>query len=66
MLLNKLGHRGDASLKPRDRVALVYLNNDPISFTVAFYGCILASVVPLAIELPTSARLISFIFSDNF
>ncbi|CAL8070422.1 unnamed protein product [Calicophoron daubneyi] len=56
MLLNKLGHRGEQSLKPRDRVALVYANNEPISFFAAFYGCILASVVPIAIEVPSARR----------
>ncbi|VDP73439.1 unnamed protein product [Echinostoma caproni] len=56
MLLNKLGPRGEQSLKPRDRVALVYANNEPISFLSAFYGCILASVVPIAIEVPSARR----------
>ncbi len=57
LLLNKLGHRGEQSLKPRDRVALVYTSNDPISFLVAFYGCLLASVVPVAIEVPTYRKV---------
>ncbi|TGZ62805.1 hypothetical protein CRM22_007221 [Opisthorchis felineus] len=56
MLLNKVGHRGEQSLKPGDRVALVYANNEPISFFAAFYGCILASVVPIAIEVPSVRR----------
>ncbi|KER29186.1 hypothetical protein T265_04123 [Opisthorchis viverrini] len=56
MLLNKVGHRGEQSLKPGDRVALVYANNEPISFFAAFYGCILASVVPIAIEVPSARR----------
>ncbi|KAH8850202.1 Disco-interacting protein 2isoform 3 [Schistosoma japonicum] len=55
-LLNKLGHRGDQSLKPGDRVALVYANNEPISFLCAFYGCILASVIPISIEVPSARR----------
>ncbi|CAH8487654.1 unnamed protein product [Schistosoma curassoni] len=55
-LLNKLGHRGEQSLKPGDRVALVYANNEPISFLCAFYGCILASVIPIAIEVPSPRR----------
>ncbi|CAH8476156.1 unnamed protein product [Heterobilharzia americana] len=55
-LLNKLGHRGEQSLKPGDRVALVYANNEPISFLCAFYGCILASVIPIAIEVPSARR----------
>ncbi|KAH9283284.1 Disco-interacting protein 2 -like protein C [Echinococcus granulosus] len=56
LLLNKLGHRGGQSLKPRDRVALVYSSNDPISYLVAFYGCLLASVIPIAIEVPGAKR----------
>ncbi|VDN14090.1 unnamed protein product [Dibothriocephalus latus] len=56
LLLNKLGHRGELSLKPRDRVALVYTSNDPVSFLVAFYGCLLASVLPIAIEVPSSRK----------
>lgn len=55
LLLNKLGQRGELSLKPRARVALVYTSNDPISFLVAFYGCLLASVVPIAVEVPNTA-----------
>ncbi|VDL58092.1 unnamed protein product [Hymenolepis diminuta] len=56
LLLNKLGHRGGQSLKPRDRVALVYTSNDPISFLIAFYGCLLASVIPIAIEVPSTKK----------
>nr|CDS27664.2 disco interacting protein 2 [Hymenolepis microstoma] len=56
LLLNKLGHRGGHSLKPRDRVALVYTSNDPISFLIAFYGCLLASVIPIAIEVPSTKK----------
>lgn len=59
-LLNKLGHRGEQSLKPRDRVALVYANNEPVSFLAAFYGCILASVIPIAIEVPSPRRDMSY------
>lgn len=55
--MNKLGHRGEQSLKPGDRVALVYANNEPISFLCAFYGCILASVIPIAIEVPSPRRV---------
>ncbi|VDQ09425.1 unnamed protein product [Trichobilharzia regenti] len=62
-LLNKLGHRGEQSLKPGDRVALVYANNEPISFLCAFYGCILASVIPIAIEVPSARRVSVYFFS---
>lgn len=47
---------GDHSIKPGDRVALVYPNNDPISFMCAFYGCLQAGVVPVPIEVPLSRR----------
>lgn len=55
-LLNKTGHlkAGEVRLKPGDRLALVYPNDDPISFTCAFYGCLMAGIVAVPIELPTS------------
>ncbi|XP_072262889.1 disco-interacting protein 2 homolog B isoform X2 [Pyxicephalus adspersus] len=49
-LLNKLGTKNEQGLKPGDRVALVYPNNDPVMFMVAFYGCLLAEVIPVPIE----------------
>ncbi|KAJ8788992.1 hypothetical protein J1605_022398 [Eschrichtius robustus] len=49
-LLNKLGTKNEPVLKPGDRVALVYPNNDPVMFMVAFYGCLLAEVIPVPIE----------------
>ena len=39
------------------QVALVYPNNDPISFICAFYGCVLAGVVPVPVEVPLSKRV---------
>lgn len=47
---------GDSSIKPGDRVALVYPNNDPINFMSAFYGCLQAGVVPVPIEVPLTRR----------
>lgn len=47
---------GDNSIKPSDRVALVYPNNDPINFICAFYGCLQAGVVPVPIEVPLTRR----------
>lgn len=47
---------GDQSIKPGDRVALVYPNNDPINFMCAFYGCLQACVVPVPIEVPLTRR----------
>nr|XP_033791975.1 disco-interacting protein 2 homolog B isoform X2 [Geotrypetes seraphini] len=49
-LLNKLGTKNESVLKPGDRVALVYPNSDPVMFIVAFYGCLLAEVIPVPIE----------------
>ena len=39
------------------QVALVYPNNDPISFMCAFYGCLTAGVVPVPIEVPLTKRV---------
>ncbi|XP_055854104.1 disco-interacting protein 2 isoform X6 [Episyrphus balteatus] len=43
------------TLKPGDRVALVYPNSDPLSFITAWYGCMFRGLVPLPIELPLSS-----------
>ncbi|KAL3999067.1 AMP-binding enzyme family protein [Acanthocheilonema viteae] len=42
--------------KSGDRVALVYPNTEPLSFLVAFYGCILAGVIPVPVEVPLTKR----------
>ncbi|XP_038643566.1 disco-interacting protein 2 homolog A-like isoform X3 [Scyliorhinus canicula] len=55
-LLNKLSNKNDPLLKPGDRVALVYPNNDPVAFIVAFYGCLLAELVPVPIEVPLTRK----------
>uniref|UniRef100_A0A8C2HBP6 Disco-interacting protein 2 homolog Ba n=1 Tax=Cyprinus carpio TaxID=7962 RepID=A0A8C2HBP6_CYPCA len=55
-LLNKLGTKNEPVLKPGDRVALVYPNSDPGMFWVAFYGCLLAEVIPVPIEVPLSLK----------
>uniref|UniRef100_A0A6Q2XIL1 DMAP1-binding domain-containing protein n=1 Tax=Esox lucius TaxID=8010 RepID=A0A6Q2XIL1_ESOLU len=55
-LLNKLGTKNEPVLKPGDRVALVYPNSDPAMFWVAFYGCLLAEVIPVPIEVPLSRQ----------
>lgn len=41
------------------QVALVYPNSDPGMFWVAFYGCLLAEVIPVPIEVPLSRQVIS-------
>ncbi|KAJ3594659.1 hypothetical protein NHX12_003966, partial [Muraenolepis orangiensis] len=38
------------------KVALVYPNNDPAAFMTSFYGCLLAQVVPVPIEVPLSRK----------
>uniref|UniRef100_A0A8C4QUY0 Disco-interacting protein 2 homolog Cb n=1 Tax=Eptatretus burgeri TaxID=7764 RepID=A0A8C4QUY0_EPTBU len=55
-LLNKIGSKQEAPLRPGDKVALVYPNNDPTSFIVAFYGCLLAELVPVPIEVPLTRK----------
>ncbi|PAA59847.1 hypothetical protein BOX15_Mlig011991g1 [Macrostomum lignano] len=51
-LLNRLGHRGDLSLKPGDRVALAYPGHDPSGFAVGFLACQLAGLVAVPVEPP--------------
>ncbi|XP_076064398.1 disco-interacting protein 2 isoform X2 [Oratosquilla oratoria] len=55
-LLTRLGGRGEGTVMPGDRVALVYPNNDPVSFMCAFYACLQAGLVPVPIEVPISRR----------
>ncbi|CAL9688538.1 unnamed protein product [Knipowitschia caucasica] len=55
-LLHKLGSKQEPVVRPGDRVALVYPNNDPAAFISAFYGCLLADVVPVPIEVPLSRK----------
>nr|XP_058921550.1 disco-interacting protein 2 homolog A isoform X2 [Kogia breviceps] len=55
-LLNKLTSKNEPQLKPGDRVALVFPNSDPVMFTVAFYGCLLAELVPVPIEVPLTRK----------
>lgn len=38
-------------------MALVYPNNDPAAFMTAFYGCLLAEVVPVPIEVPLTRKV---------
>ena len=55
-LLTRIGARGEGTVSPGDRVALVYPNNDPVSFMCAFYACLQAGLVPVPIEVPLSRR----------
>ncbi|KAK6105889.1 AMP-binding enzyme family protein [Brugia pahangi] len=61
MLLTKLvpgvvGKEKVQLCKSGDRVALVYPNTEPLSFLVAFYGCILAGIIPVPVEVPLTKR----------
>uniref|UniRef100_A0A3Q2P726 Disco interacting A n=1 Tax=Fundulus heteroclitus TaxID=8078 RepID=A0A3Q2P726_FUNHE len=55
-LLNKLSSRNEPLLMPGDRVALVFPNSDPVMFMVAFFGCLLAELVPVPIEVPLTRK----------
>ncbi|XP_055520653.1 disco-interacting protein 2 homolog C isoform X2 [Leucoraja erinacea] len=55
-ILHKLGTKQEPIVRPGDRVALVFPNNDPAAFMVAFYGCLLAEVVPVPIEVPLTRK----------
>ncbi|XP_059609012.1 disco-interacting protein 2 isoform X3 [Phlebotomus argentipes] len=56
-LSTKIFNKGSEqiTLKPGDRVALVYPNSDPLNFITAWYGCMFRGLVPLPIELPLSS-----------
>ncbi|CAI5437505.1 unnamed protein product [Caenorhabditis angaria] len=61
MLLNKtvtISRDGTKAplCRPGDRVALIYPNTQPLHFLVAFYGCMLAGVIPVPVEMPSSKR----------
>ncbi|KAF4797042.1 Disco-interacting protein 2 C [Turdus rufiventris] len=55
-ILHKLGTKQEPMVRPGDRVTLVFPNNDPAAFMVAFYGCLLAEVVPVPIEVPLTRK----------
>ncbi|XP_057268314.1 disco-interacting protein 2 homolog A isoform X4 [Pezoporus wallicus] len=55
-LLNRLTTKNEPLLKPGDRVALVFPNSDPVMFMVAFYGCLLAELIPVPIEVPLTRK----------
>ncbi|CAK8673806.1 unnamed protein product [Clavelina lepadiformis] len=42
-------------LKPGQRIALVFPNSEPVPFTCAFYGCLLAGLIPVVVEVPMSS-----------
>ncbi|XP_019861409.1 PREDICTED: disco-interacting protein 2 homolog C-like [Amphimedon queenslandica] len=51
-LLNKLG--GGKQIQPGDRVALVFRNDEAATFASAFWGCLYAAIIPVAIHPPLS------------
>jgi acyl-CoA synthetase (AMP-forming)/AMP-acid ligase II len=55
-LLNKSSSKSEQGLKFGDRVALVFPNNDPINFTIAFCGCLMAGLVSIPIDVPLAKR----------
>uniref|UniRef100_A0A5F8G8M1 Disco interacting A n=1 Tax=Monodelphis domestica TaxID=13616 RepID=A0A5F8G8M1_MONDO len=55
-LLHKLPSKSEPLLRPGDRVALVFPNSDPVMFMVAFYGCLLAELIPVPIEVPLTRK----------
>lgn len=60
------GHKEKVPIcKPGDCVALVYPNNDPLSYLTAFYGCLLAGIVPISVEVPTSKRVSPVLRTNN-
>ena len=54
-MLTKLG--GGRLVQPGDRVALVFRSDEAAAFAIAFYGCIFAAVVPVAIEPPVTREV---------
>ncbi|KAK6059043.1 hypothetical protein COOONC_03328 [Cooperia oncophora] len=55
LLLNKTISGGKDNTKVIG-VALIYPNTEPLAFLSAFYGCILAGVVPVPVEVPLTKR----------
>ena len=54
-MLHKLG--GGKLVQPGDRVALVFRPDEAAQFATAFYGCIFAAVIPVAIEPPVTREV---------
>ncbi|KAL3320766.1 DIP2 disco-interacting protein 2 C [Cichlidogyrus casuarinus] len=63
------GPNREYRLKRGDRIALTYASNEPIPFIIAFYGSLMASLIPIAIEVPSvrrdgSCRSMGFLMSS--
>ena len=54
-MLHKVG--GGKLVQPGQRVALVFRPDEPAQFATAFYGCIFAAVIPVAIEPPITKEV---------
>ena len=54
-MLHKVG--GGKLVHPGDRVALIFRPDEPAQFATAFYGCIFAAVIPVAIEPPITKEV---------
>ena len=54
-MLHKLG--GGKLVQPGNRVALVFRPDEAAQFMMAFYGCIFAAVIPVAIEPPITKEV---------
>ena len=54
-MLHKVG--GGKLVNPGDRVALVFRPDEPAQFATAFYACIFAAVIPVAIEPPITKEV---------
>lgn len=44
-------------------MALVFPNSDPVMFMVAFYGCLLAELVPVPIEVPLTRKVANLVWA---
>ena len=63
-MLRKLG--GGRAVKPGDRVALVFRPDEAPSFVSAFYGCIIAAVIPVCIEPPITKEVCMLVGAKTF
>ena len=54
-LLHKVG--GGKLVRPGDRVALIFRPDEPAQFATAFYACVFAAVIPVAIEPPITKEV---------
>lgn len=41
----------------------MFPNSDPVMFMVAFYGCLLAELVPVPIEVPLTRKVVHSVWA---